>query len=73
MEHDRLFKELLRRFFGEFLDLFFPEVSRNLSRGGIEFLDKEIFTDIASGERHEVDLLVKGAIQTERGVFSDSR
>ena len=34
-------------------------------RGGVhgarhlEFLDKEVFTDIASSERHEVDLLVK--------------
>jgi hypothetical protein len=69
MEHDRLFKELLRTFFTEFLDLFFPEVSRNLLRTSIEFLDKEIFTDIASGERHEVDLLVKAQFRRKAAFF----
>jgi hypothetical protein len=69
MEHDRLFKELLRNFFIEFLDLFFPEVVRNLTRDSIEFLDKEIFTDIASSERHEVDLLVKARFRRKEAFF----
>jgi predicted transposase YdaD len=32
----------------------------------LEFLDKEVFTDVASAERHEVDLLVKARFR-ERG------
>ena len=59
MDHDRLFKELLTAFFCEFLELFFPELVQYLGRDSVEFLDKEIFTDVTEGERHEVDLVVK--------------
>ncbi len=59
MDHDRLWKELLTAYFPEFLDLLLPQVADYLDRGSIEFLDKEIFTDVTSGERHEVDLVVK--------------
>ena len=59
MDHDRLFKELLRTNFLEFLAIFAPEVLEFLDVSSIEFLDKEVFTDISSSERHEVDLLVK--------------
>src|SRR5206468_1060686 len=59
MDHDRLFKELLTTFFVEFVELFLPDLAALMDRDGLQFLDKEIFTDIASGDRHEVDLLVK--------------
>ena len=59
MDHDRLFKQLLRTFFGEFLELFLPEAAGYVEPGSLEFLDKEVFTDLAAGDRHEVDLLVK--------------
>jgi predicted transposase YdaD len=59
MDHDRLFKVLLITFFTEFVELLLPDVAKYMDRNSIEFLDKEIFTDIASGERHEVDLVVK--------------
>ena len=59
MNHDPLFKELIRTFFVEFLELFLPEVANYLGAGSLEFLDKEIFSDLGGGERHEVDLLVK--------------
>ena len=64
MDHDRLFKELLTTFFLEFLELFLPELAAVLEPGRIEFLDKEIFTDISSSESHEVDLLVKARFTT---------
>jgi hypothetical protein len=59
MDHDRFFKELLTTFFVEFVKLFLPDVARYMDPNSIEFLDKEIFTDIASSESHEVDLIVK--------------
>jgi hypothetical protein len=59
VDHDRLFKELLTTFFAEFIELFFPELAAYMDRGRIEFLDKEVFTDITSGERHEVDVIAK--------------
>ena len=59
IDHDRLFKELLSTFFIEFLDLFLPEVREYVDSESLDLLDKEIFTDITSGERHEVDLVAK--------------
>jgi len=59
MDHDRLFKLLLTTFFFDFIALFLPEVDKYISRESIEFLDKEIFTDLTGGERHEVDVIAK--------------
>lgn len=59
MDHDRLFKELLTTFFVEFIELFFPELEAYLDRNSVEFLDKEIFTDVTHGERHEADIVAK--------------
>ena len=58
-DHDRLFKELIGTFFVEFLELFVPEVRAYVETGSIEFLDKEIFIDVTSGERLEPDLVAK--------------
>src|SRR4051794_31643072 len=69
MDHDRLFKELLRTFFVEFIDLFLPEVAAYLDPTSIEFLDKEVFTDVTAGERHEVDLLVKCRFKGQPAYF----
>jgi hypothetical protein len=59
IDHDRLFKELISTFFWEFIELFFPEVSAYLEREPITFLPQEIFTDVTSGDRREVDLVAK--------------
>jgi hypothetical protein len=59
IDHDRLFKELLSTFFIEFLDLFLPEVREYVDSESLDLLDKEIFTDVTSGQRHEVDLVAK--------------
>lgn len=69
VDHDRLFKQLLSTFFLEFLDLFLPEVSRYLEQGSLVFLDKELFTDVTSGERHEADLVVKGQFRGQASFF----
>ena len=59
VDHDRLFKELLSTFFLDFLALFAPSLAREVEPQSIEFLEKELYTDVVAGERHEVDLLVK--------------
>ena len=56
MNHDALFKELLRAFFREFMELFFPDVAVRLDFARTTFLDKETFTDLAGGEQREADL-----------------
>lgn len=67
--HDRLFKELLSTFFLEFVDLFLPKASAYLERDSILFLDKEVFTDVTSGERHEADLVIKARFQQRDSFF----
>src|SRR3712207_3527496 len=69
MDHDRLFKELLTTFFVEFLELLLPQVAAYLRRDSLEFLDKEVFTDVTAGERHEVDLLVKAKFREQDAFF----
>lgn len=69
MDHDRMFKQLLTTFFVEFIELFCPEVAAYLRRDSIEFMDKEVFTDLTAGERHEVDLLVKAKFHDADAFF----
>ena len=65
MDHDRLFKELFTTFFVEFVDLFFPELAAYMDAGSITFLDKEVFTDVTQGERHEADVVVQATFRDQ--------
>ena len=69
MDHDRLFKQLLTTFFLDFIDLFFPQVGGYLNRESLEFVDKEVFTDVTGGQRHEVDLLVRAKFLETQAFF----
>jgi predicted transposase/invertase (TIGR01784 family) len=69
IDHDRLFKELLSTFFLEFIELFFPEVMAYLEPDSVTFLDKEIFTDLTAGERHETDLVVQAQFRERSSFF----
>ena len=69
IDHDRLFKELLRAFFIEFLEAFLPTVAQYIEPGSLEFLDKELFTDINSRTKHVVDLVVKAKFKGEEAFF----
>jgi predicted transposase YdaD len=59
MDHDRLFKELLRVCFVDFLELFLPEVLRYLDVKSLEFIEQESFSEITENKKRSVDLLVK--------------
>jgi len=69
MDHDRLFKELLTTCFVEFLELFLPELAAELDPTSVVFLDKEVFTDVISGERHEVDVLARARFRGRDSCF----
>jgi hypothetical protein len=69
IDHDRLFKELISTFFLEFIELFFPEVSPYVESNSFAFLDKEVFTDVTSGDRHEADLVVKARFRNTEVFF----
>ncbi len=68
MDHDRLLKELLSRFFIEFVELFLPQMAADLDRNYLTFLDQELFTHTASGERQEADLIAKARFKN-RNIF----
>jgi hypothetical protein len=59
MPHDQLIKDLLRTFFREFVELFYPDVAARLDFGRVTFLDKETFTDLPEGSRREADLVAQ--------------
>ena len=59
MPHDQLFKELLRAFFREFMELFFPDVAERLDFERVTFLDREMFTDLPEGSVREPDLVAQ--------------
>lgn len=69
IDHDRLFKELLTVFFGDFLRLFVPDASELVDYDSFEFLDKELFTDVTAGDRREADVVVKGLFRGQSTCF----
>ena len=69
IDHDRLFKELISTFFIEFIDLFLPQVASEIDRDTIQFLPQEVFTDITSGDKKEIDLLAKVKYQQQDTFF----
>jgi hypothetical protein len=58
-DHDRLFKTLLRAFFGDLLRLMVPAIAARLDMARAAFLDKELLADAAEGRRREADLLAR--------------
>ena len=69
VEHDHLFKEVLRVCFVDFLELFLPEVVRYLDVKSVEFIEQESFGEITANERRAVDLLVKARFRGQPTYF----
>ena len=65
MRTDTFFKDFLKAFFEEFLRLFHPAQAAQVDFREVTFLDKETFTDVAHGERRELDLVVR--VRTRAG------
>ncbi len=59
MGHDQLFKEILRGFFREFLELFFPDVAGRLDFDSLGFPNREVFTAFPEGQRREPDVVAE--------------
>lgn len=65
IDHDGLYKELLRVFFREFMELFFVEAAEQIDFAHVEFLSEEVVVDIAGGVRKRLDILVKTRLKGE--------
>jgi hypothetical protein len=58
-DHDQRFKLLLREFFAEFVQLFFPQWAGRFDFGGVEWLEQEAFLDPPQGLRQVMDLVAR--------------
>ncbi|MEI3614071.1 Rpn family recombination-promoting nuclease/putative transposase [Pseudogracilibacillus sp. SO30301A] len=58
-KHDQLFKQLIRTFFKEFLEAFFPEIHEQVDFQFVKFLSEEVFTDLIDGEKRQLDIVVE--------------
>src|SRR5262245_33547015 len=58
-DHDQQFKTLLRAFFKEFIELFFPKWAERFDFTEVTWLDKEIFPDPPQGKTYDIDLLAR--------------
>lgn len=65
--HDQLLKEALSAFLEDFVTLFAPQQAGQLDFSTVRFLDKEVFTDLAAGQRREMDLLAE--VKTQSGTL----
>ena len=69
IDHDQIFKKLLTTFFLEFLDLFFPEVLGYLDPDSVEFIDKELFSELVEGEKKVLDVVALAKFQEQNYSF----
>ncbi|MBM3495442.1 MAG: DUF4351 domain-containing protein [Armatimonadetes bacterium] len=58
LDHDQVWKDLLKAFFPDFVALFLPRIAQHLDFSTAEFRDRETFTDLPKGRRREADLVV---------------
>jgi hypothetical protein len=58
-DHDQRLKVLLKEFFGQFFQLFFPAWAQRFDFDTVEWLDKEVFLAPPQGERRQLDLVAK--------------
>jgi len=69
IDHDRLFKELIRTFFWEFLELFLPKIARLMEKESLAFLPEEVFTDVTSGDKRKIDPLARARFKGKDSCF----
>ena len=69
IDHDAIFKMVLRAFFAEFIDLFFPDLGAALQPDSLTFLDKEFFQDLVDPDRREADMVVQAQLRGDTAFF----
>src|SRR5215210_2713236 len=69
IDHDQLFKRLLKDFFIEFVELFLPAVREYLEPDSIKFIDKEIFTGLKASDRQIADLVAYVKFKGQEAYF----
>jgi hypothetical protein len=65
MGYDQVFKGILRRFFRDFMELFFPDAAAALDFDSVELPDKELFKGFPDGVERRPDFVVR--VRTREG------
>jgi hypothetical protein len=65
MGYDQVFKGILRRFFRDFMELFFGDVARALDFDSVELPDRELFKGFPDGVERRPDFVVR--VRTREG------
>ena len=58
-DHDQRFKVLLKAFFAEFFQTFFPDWADRFDFARVDWLEQEVFPDPPRGERLSLDLVAR--------------
>ena len=69
IDHDQLFKKPLKEFFLEFVAAFLPAVHGYLDATSLEFLDKELFSELPLSQKRAADLVVKARFREQPTCF----
>jgi hypothetical protein len=59
VDHDQRFKSLLKAFFAEFFQVFFPDWADRFDFSRVDWLEQEVFTDPTRGQRRSLDLVAR--------------
>jgi Domain of unknown function (DUF4351) len=59
VDHDQRFKSLLKAFFAEFFQAFFPAWADRFDFSRVDWLEQEVFTDPPRGKRRSLDLVAR--------------
>ena len=58
-KHDQLYKELIGTFFEEFLEVFFPDIHKEIDFRKIKPLSEEVYTNMLDGDTRRLDLVIE--------------
>lgn len=69
MNHDPLYKELIKTFFEEFLEVFFPDVHEAVDFHAVKLISEEVYTDVLKGAARQLDIVVETKLRNTDGVI----
>ncbi len=69
IDHDGIFKQLLREFFVEFLELFVPDALALIDPDNLTFLPQDVFANLLDPDRRTADLVVQTPFRGQPATF----
>ena len=58
-DHDQIFKTVIKEFFKEFIELFLPNLAKEIDFNYVDFKNSEYFSSLMTGEKKTMDLIAK--------------